>query len=51
MPQNFGCKAADWLWGICFSCKRFRTCSVSVVFLDGASIGQMLKGVGVSTVQ
>ena len=36
MPHSFGCEATDWL---------------SVVILDGASIVQILKGVGVSTVQ
>ena len=46
----FCCKATDWLRGISSSFKNF-TLGVSVVILDGASIVQMLKGVGVSTVQ
>ena len=50
IPHSFGCKATDWLRGISSSFKKF-TLGVSVVILDGASIVQMLKGVGVSTVQ
>ena len=50
MPHSFGCKATDWLRGISSSFKNF-TLRVSVVILDGASIVQMVKGVGVSTVQ
>ena len=38
MPHNFGCEATDWL-------------GVSVVIFDGASVVQILKGVGTSTVQ
>ena len=43
MTHIFGCKATDWLRGICSSCKDFT--------LDGASIVQMLKVVGVCIVQ
>ena len=43
MPHIFGYKASDWVRGICSSCKSFT--------LDGASIVQMLKVVGVSIVQ
>ena len=50
MPHSFGCKATDWLRGISSSCKE-HALGVSVVILDEASIVQMLKGVGVSTVQ
>ena len=49
MPHSFGCKSTDWLRGISSSFKKF-TFGVNVIF-DGASIVQMLKGVGVSTVQ
>ena len=44
------CKATYWLRGISSSFINF-TLGVSVVILDGASIVQMLKGVGVITVQ
>ena len=50
MPHNFDCKATDRLRGICSSCKDF-THGVTVVILDGASIVQMLKVVGVSIAQ
>ena len=50
IPHSFGCKATDWLRGISSSFKKI-TLGVSVVILDGASIVQMLNGVGVSTVQ
>ena len=50
MPRSFGCEATDWLPGIWSSCKRFRTWSL-VVVLDGASVVQILKGVGTSAVQ
>ena len=48
MPHSLVCEATDWLRGIWPPCKRFR---VSVVILDGASIVQILKGVGASTIQ
>ena len=47
MPHSFGCKATDWLRGISSSFINF-TLGVSVVILDGASIVQMRKGVGLS---
>ena len=47
MPHGFGCKATDWLRGISSSFINF-TLGVSVVILDGASIVQMRKGVGLS---
>ena len=50
MPHSIGCKTNDWLQGISSSFKKI-TLGVSVVILGGASIVQMLKGVGVSTVQ
>ena len=50
MPHMFGCKATDWLRGIVIPVKDF-THGVSVVILDGASIVQMLRVVGVSSVQ
>ena len=50
IPNSFGCKATVWLRGISSSFKKI-TLGVSVVILDGASIVQMLNGVGVSTVQ
>ena len=50
ISHSLGCKATDWLQGISSSFKKI-TLGVSVVILDGASIIQMLKGVGVSTVQ
>ena len=50
MSYSFGCKATDWLLGIWSSCKDFAL-GVSVVILDGASVVQILKGVGASTVQ
>ena len=51
MPHSFGCKATDLLRGISYSCKKKIPLGVSVVIFDGASIAQMIKGVGVSTVQ
>ena len=50
MPHSFGCEATDWLRGIWSSCKKNRTWSQCFI-LDGASLVQILKGVGVSTVQ
>ena len=50
MPHSFVCEAIDWLRGIWFSCKRFCTWS-QCVSLDVASVVQILKGVGASTVQ
>ena len=50
MPHSFGCEGTDWLRDIWSSCKD-PTLGVSVVILDGASVVQILKGVGVSTVQ
>ena len=50
VPHSFGCKATNWLRGYSSSFKKI-TLGVSVVILDGTSIVQMFKGVGVSTVQ
>ena len=50
MPYSFGCEATDWPRGVWSSCKKIAL-GVSVVILDGASVVQILKGVGVSTVQ
>ena len=50
MPQSFGCEATGMLRGIWSPVKDF-TLGVSVVILDGASVVQILKGVGTSTVQ
>ena len=50
VPHSLGCKATYWLRGISSSFINF-TLGVSVVILDGASIVQMLKGLGVITVQ
>ena len=50
MLHSFGCEATDWLRGIWSSCKKFCT-GVSVVILDAASVVQILKGVGSSTIQ
>ena len=49
MPHGFGCKATGWLRGISSSFKKI-TLGVGVVILDGASIVQILKGLGVSNV-
>ena len=50
MPHSLGCEATDWLRGFGPPVKDFAL-GVSVVILDGASIVQILKGVGASTVQ
>ena len=50
MPHSFGGEATDWLRGIWSPCKR-NALGVSVVILDGASVVQILKGVGASTIQ
>ena len=50
MPHSFGCEATDWLRDIWSSGKDFAL-GVSVLLLNGASVVQILKGVGVSTVQ
>ena len=47
MPHSFGC---DMLQGIWSPVKDFAL-GVSVVILDGASVVQILKGVGASTVR
>ena len=44
--DHIGCEATDWLRGIWSSCKRFRTWS-QCCLLDGDSVVQILKGVGV----
>ena len=44
--DHIGCEATDWLRGIWSSCKDFGL-GVSVAILDGASVVQILKGVGV----
>ena len=50
MPHSFGCEATDWLRGIWSPCKRNCTWS-QCCNLDGASVVQILKGVGASTIQ
>ena len=52
MPQRFGCEATGWLRDIWSSPPvKDYTLAVSVVILDGASVVQIPKGVGASTVQ
>ena len=57
MPHSFGCEATGCLIGICPPpppppppVKDF-SLGVSVVILDDASVLQILKGLGASTVQ
>ena len=50
MLHSFGCEATDWLRGIWPPVKDFAL-GVSVVILDEASVIQILKGVGASTIQ
>ena len=50
MPISFGCEATDMLRGIWSPVKDF-VLGVIVGISDGASVVQMLKGVGTSTVQ
>ena len=44
--DHIGCEATDWLRGIGLPVKDFGL-GVSVAILDGASVVQILKGVGV----
>ena len=50
MPISFGCEATDMLRGIWSPVKDF-VLGVIVGISDGASVVQILKGVGTSTVQ
>ena len=49
MHNSFGCEATDMLRGIWSPVKDFAL-GVIVVISDGASVVQILKGVGTSTV-
>ena len=49
LPHSFGCEATDWLRDI-WSFGKYFALGVGVVILDGASVAQILKGVGVRTV-
>ena len=50
MHHGFGCEATDMLRGI-WSLVKDYALGVIVVISDGASVVQILKGVGTSTVQ
>ena len=51
MPHSFGCEATDWLRGIWSPCKKISHFGVIVFILDGASVVQILKGIGASPIQ
>ena len=48
--RQVGRQATDWPRGIWFPCKRFCTWS-QCCHLDGASVVQILKGIGANTIQ
>ena len=50
MPHSFGCEAIDMFRGI-WSPVKDLALGVSDVIFDGASVVQILKDVGASTVQ
>ena len=49
-PYSFSCEATDWLQAFGPPVEDFAL-GVSVVILNGATVVQILKGVGASTIQ